>query len=582
MSEAGPVRIEVLAAEMEELRAICDRLVRDNAQLRDRLEGRTSPPGPPQGAPATSAPGPGGAISRRGVLTKALGAAAVTVVGGAALANRDALPAAASNGTSVTAGNETTAEARTSVRYDGASGFGGVVLLGNDSTYGGSSASYPAGVGGWAGAGATAGKGGVTNGVYGFTDNGAGNGVIGYNSGLVAGSGAGVLGLAFGAKNIGVQGRNTLGTAISGTTDSAGANVAAVLGLISGTSPGGFSSALRGQNNGTSGLGIGVWGSHAGAGWGMYATSVSGIGLNVSGGTGTGINTAGATGLVANGGAVGVSSSGATAITATGSAVGIAASGPSAVNATGGNIAVNASGPTAVQASGTTVGVSARGPTAVTASGGTIGVNASGPTAVTANGTTVGVSASGPTALSAAGATVGVSASGPTALSAAGATTGVVASGPTAVAANGTSVGVSAGGPTGISVTGTGPVGRALVAQATSKAPTVHVANSGTGPAIRAVTGPGSGASGTGCVVGDSKNETGVLGLSENGNGVQGHSRAGRGGTFSGASAQVHLTPGPLASHPVPGETGDLYCDRAGRLWFCKRGGPQAVWKQIA
>jgi hypothetical protein len=123
-------------------------------------------------------------------MTKALGAAAVTVVGGAVLANRGALPADASTGSNVIAGGQTTAEARTSVVYDGAGGFGGVVLLGNDSTYSGSSAGFPTALGGWAGAGATAGKGGVANGVYGFTDNGNGNGVVGVNSGSVAGSGA--------------------------------------------------------------------------------------------------------------------------------------------------------------------------------------------------------------------------------------------------------------------------------------------------------------------------------------------------------------------------------------------------------
>ena len=80
------------------------------------------------------------------------------------------------------------------------------------------------------------------------------------NSGAVAGTGAGVLGLAFGAKNTAVQGHNSLGTAVSGTTDSTAADATAVLGVVSSSSPGGFSSAVRGQNNGTSGLGIGVWG----------------------------------------------------------------------------------------------------------------------------------------------------------------------------------------------------------------------------------------------------------------------------------------------------------------------------------
>lgn len=116
--------------------------------------------------------------------------------------------------------------------------------------------------------------------------------------------------------------------------------------------------------------------------------------------------------------------------------------------------------------------------------------------------------------------------------------------------AAGTTVGVSANAPTGIAVTGTGPLGRATVAGVTSKAATVLVTNAGTGPALRATTGPGSGASGIGCVVGDSHEGTGVLGLSEGGDGVRGHSKAGRGGNFSGGAAQIKLTPGSLASHP--------------------------------
>jgi hypothetical protein len=255
----------------------------------------------------------------------------------------------------VIAGNETAAEATTSVRYDGTTGFGGVVLLGNDSTYTGTVAGFPAALGGWAGAGATAGKGGVANGVYGFTDNGNGNSVVGVNGGLVAGSGAGVLGTAQGAKNVAVLGHNTKGTAVSGTSDSTDADATAIVGLISSSAPGEFSSAVRGQNNGTASLGVGVWGSHAGSGWGVYAISASGIGLNASGGTGTGVAAVRATTLAASGDTVGVSLPGVTAVAADGSTVGVAATGPTAVSATGGTIGISASGPTAVQAAGTTL-----------------------------------------------------------------------------------------------------------------------------------------------------------------------------------------------------------------------------------
>jgi len=50
----------------------------------------------------------------------------------------------------------------------------------------------------------------------------------------------------------------------------------AVKGTITSTAPGGFSVGVRGQNNSTSGSGIGVWGSQAGSGWGVYGTAVSG------------------------------------------------------------------------------------------------------------------------------------------------------------------------------------------------------------------------------------------------------------------------------------------------------------------
>jgi hypothetical protein len=53
----------------------------------------------------------------------------------------------------------------------------------------------------------------------------------------------------------------------------------ALHGIISSASPGAFSAAVRGQNNGTGPFGIGVWGSQDGSGWGVYGTSVSGIGV---------------------------------------------------------------------------------------------------------------------------------------------------------------------------------------------------------------------------------------------------------------------------------------------------------------
>jgi hypothetical protein len=114
------------------------------------------------------------------------------------------------------------------------------------------------------------------------------------------------------AGGAGVQGTSSSGTGVIGKSSSTASNASAILGEITSTSPGGFSAGVRGQNDGTSGLGIGVWGSQNGAGWGGYFTSASGIGVNVSGGSGTGVNASGNTGVNASGVTRGVSASGGT------------------------------------------------------------------------------------------------------------------------------------------------------------------------------------------------------------------------------------------------------------------------------
>ena len=99
----------------------------------------------------------------------------------------------------------------------------------------------------------------------------------------------------------GVAGSSDTGIGVSGVSGSSAANASAVRGEITSTSPGAFFAAVRGQNDGTSGNGIGVNGSQAGAGWGVYGTSVSGIGVNASGGSGVGVAGSGATGVYAVG-----------------------------------------------------------------------------------------------------------------------------------------------------------------------------------------------------------------------------------------------------------------------------------------
>lgn len=69
------------------------------------------------------------------------------------------------------------------------------------------------------------------------------------------------------------------GAAIEGTNTTTTSSIAAVRGIVSSTSPGGFSSAVRGINNGTGGLGVGVWGSQNGSGWGLYGVTPNGIGV---------------------------------------------------------------------------------------------------------------------------------------------------------------------------------------------------------------------------------------------------------------------------------------------------------------
>ena len=82
--------------------------------------------------------------------------------------------------------------------------------------------------------------------------------------------------------------------------NSTASSVYAVKGTITSAAPGGFSSAVRGQNNGTGGLGIGVWGSQAGSGWGVYGTAVGGIGVNGSATSGIGLYGSSTSGTVIN------------------------------------------------------------------------------------------------------------------------------------------------------------------------------------------------------------------------------------------------------------------------------------------
>jgi hypothetical protein len=90
-------------------------------------------------------------------------------------------------------------------------------------------------------------------------------------------------------------------TALEGLTNSTAANASAIIGTVTPTSPGGFSAGVRGINNGTTGNGIGVYGSQNGSGWGVYGTTPNGWGVYGLSNNGNGVvgnSTAGGTGVL--------------------------------------------------------------------------------------------------------------------------------------------------------------------------------------------------------------------------------------------------------------------------------------------
>lgn len=101
------------------------------------------------------------------------------------------------------------------------------------------------------------------------------------------------------------------GTSVEGVNNTTTSNISAVRGIVSNVAPGGFSSGIRGINNGTGGLGVGVYGSQAGSGWGVYGvtpnglgvygnSSANGYGVYANSSTGTGLNATSNTGIAAN------------------------------------------------------------------------------------------------------------------------------------------------------------------------------------------------------------------------------------------------------------------------------------------
>ncbi|WP_267403402.1 MULTISPECIES: collagen-like protein [unclassified Chryseobacterium] len=101
------------------------------------------------------------------------------------------------------------------------------------------------------------------------------------------------------------------GTSVEGVNNTTTSSIASVRGIVNSTAPGGFSSGVRGVNNGTGGLGVGVWGSQNGSGWGIYGVtpaglgvygnaSAAGYGVYANSNTGTGLNATSTNGIAAN------------------------------------------------------------------------------------------------------------------------------------------------------------------------------------------------------------------------------------------------------------------------------------------
>jgi hypothetical protein len=84
---------------------------------------------------------------------------------------------------------------------------------------------------------------------------------------------------------------STAGTdpGVMGKTNTTAGNAYAVEGVVTSSSPGSYSTAVRGINNGTSGSGIGVYGSQNGSGWGVYGYTPNGISVYGASPSGLGV-----------------------------------------------------------------------------------------------------------------------------------------------------------------------------------------------------------------------------------------------------------------------------------------------------
>jgi hypothetical protein len=108
-----------------------------------------------------------------------------------------------------------------------------------------------------------------------------------------SGSALGVFGRADAPASWGVLGLHSASTGsgggVKGSSASGSANAVGVLGEISRTSAGANSAAVRGINRGNGVNGIGIWGSQAAGGWGVFGQTNYGIGVYGKAPNGTGV-----------------------------------------------------------------------------------------------------------------------------------------------------------------------------------------------------------------------------------------------------------------------------------------------------
>jgi len=213
--------------------------------------------------------------SRRALLAAAVGGAGAALAGLAARVG----PARAAAGDALIVGQANHAGSSQTTLTTTALGASFTLKTDNGST-------GATGIFGWA---ANTGP-NATRGVYGRSDAPAGDGVQGVHNGA-AGTGAAVR--AVGNANDGVWSSTSTGArAVYAEQGSSATSAFAVHGVVAPTSAGSFSTAVRAQHNGTGGNGIGVWASHAGAGWAVLGTAVNGTGVYAIRSSATGVGTA--------------------------------------------------------------------------------------------------------------------------------------------------------------------------------------------------------------------------------------------------------------------------------------------------